>query len=194
MRHVSFIQNLDNLDAYLYSDRQFSNFLTIEIQSNLNSLRNGSYAAKSIECRNYKQSHTFSLIKLVLNKIIQFLTCHVLILSFGKILNHIKHFIEERYSFYSLSMDNPYFQDGRCNYLGPSWWGFIGKNRNLAQLKNKLKRSMGKNLKEKKKLIIVWEVFKSCLSSEIFNLCARPWGRENCCQQSVLAPDAPMHE
>ena len=35
MRHVSFIQNLDNLEAYLYSDRQSSNFLTIEIQSNL---------------------------------------------------------------------------------------------------------------------------------------------------------------
>ena len=38
MRHVSFINNLDNLDAYLYSDRQSSNFLTIEIQSNLNLL------------------------------------------------------------------------------------------------------------------------------------------------------------
>ena len=47
MRHVSFIQNLDNLNAYLYSDRQSSNFLTNEIQSNLNLLRNESYAAKS---------------------------------------------------------------------------------------------------------------------------------------------------
>ena len=63
MRHVSFINNLDNLDTYLYSDRQSSNFLTIEIQSNLNLLRNGSYAAKSIECSNYKQGHTFSFIK-----------------------------------------------------------------------------------------------------------------------------------
>ena len=70
MRHVSFIQNLDNLDAYLYSDRQSSNFLTNEIQSNLNLLRNGSYAAKSIECSNYKQGRTFSFIKQVLNKII----------------------------------------------------------------------------------------------------------------------------
>ena len=59
-RHVSFIQNLDNLDTYLYSDRQSSNFLTNEIQSNLNLLRNGSYAAKSIECSNYKQDRTFS--------------------------------------------------------------------------------------------------------------------------------------
>ena len=34
MRHVSFFKNLDNLDAYF--DRQSSNVLTIEIQSNLN--------------------------------------------------------------------------------------------------------------------------------------------------------------
>ena len=91
MIHVSFIQNLDNLDAYLYSDRQSPNFLSNEIQSNLNLLRN---AAKSIECSNYKQSW-----------IIQFLPCHVLVLSFGMILNHIEHFIEERCSYYSLSMD-----------------------------------------------------------------------------------------
>ena len=78
------------------------NFLTHEIQSNLNLLRNGSYAAKSIECSNYKQGRTFSFIKQVLNKIIQFLPCHVLVLSFGRILNHIEHFIEERCSFYIL--------------------------------------------------------------------------------------------
>ena len=89
-------------------------------QSNLNLLRNGSYAAKSIECSNRKQGRTFSFIKHVLNKIIQVLPCHVLVLSFGKILNHIEHFIEERCSFYSLLMDTPYFQDSRCNYLGPS--------------------------------------------------------------------------
>ena len=35
--------------------RQSSNILTIEIQSNLNLHGNGSYAAKSIECSNYKQ-------------------------------------------------------------------------------------------------------------------------------------------
>ena len=109
MRHVSFTQNLDNLDAYLYSNQQSSNFLTIEIQSNLNLRGNESYAAKSIECSNYKQGRTFSFIKQVLNKIIQFLPCHVLVLSFGKILNHIEHFIEERCSFYSLSMDAPCF-------------------------------------------------------------------------------------
>ena len=107
MRHVSFIQNLENLDAYLYSNRQSSNFLNIEIQSNLNLLRNGSYAAKSIECSNYNQGRTFSFIKHVLNKIIQFLPCHALVLSFRKILNHKGHFIEERCSFYSLSMDTP---------------------------------------------------------------------------------------
>ena len=33
---ISSIQYLDNLDVYLYSDQQSSNFLTIEIQSNLN--------------------------------------------------------------------------------------------------------------------------------------------------------------
>ena len=79
MRHVSFIQNLDNLDVYLYFDRQFSNFLTIEIQSDLNLRGNGSYAAKSIECNNYKQGRTISFIKQILNKIIQFLLCHVLV-------------------------------------------------------------------------------------------------------------------
>ena len=94
MRHVSFIKNLDNLDAYRYSDRQSSNFLTIEIQSNLNLRGNGSYAAKSIECSNYKQGCTFSVIKQVLNKIIQLLPCHVLVLSFGRILNHIENFID----------------------------------------------------------------------------------------------------
>ena len=118
MRHVSFIKSLDNLDAYLYSNQQSSNFLTIEIQSNLNLLRNGLYAAKSIECsNNYKQGHTFSFIKQVLNKIIQFLPCHVLVLSFARILNHIEHFIEERCSFYSLSMDTPCFQDGYCTVI-----------------------------------------------------------------------------
>ena len=121
MRHVSFIKKLDNLDAYLYSDQQSSNVLTLEIQSNLNLYRNGSYAAKSIECSNYKQSHTFSFIKQVLNKIIQFLPCHVLVLSFGRTLNNTEHFIEERCSFYSLSMDTPCFQNGCCNLLGPSW-------------------------------------------------------------------------
>ena len=120
MRHVSFIQNLDNFDAYLYSNRQSSNFLTNEIQSNLNLLRNGSYEVKSIECSNYKQGRTFSFVKQVLNKIIQFLPCHVLVLSFGRILNHTEHFIEERCSYYSLSMDTPCLQDGRCNLLGPS--------------------------------------------------------------------------
>ena len=120
MRHVSFIQDLDNLDAYLYSDRQSSNFLTLEIQSNLNLRQNILYAAKSIECSNYKQGSTFSFIKQVLNKIIQFLPCHVLVLSFGRILNHIEHFIEERCSFYSLSTDTSCFQDGRCNLLCPS--------------------------------------------------------------------------
>ena len=70
MRHVSFIQNLDSLDGYLYSERQSSNFLTNEIQSNSNLLQNESYAAKSIECSNYKQGRTFSFIKQVLNKII----------------------------------------------------------------------------------------------------------------------------
>ena len=112
MRHVSFIQNLDNLDGYLYSDRQSSNFLNNETQSNLNLLRNGSYATKSIECSNYKQDRAFSFIKQLLNKIIQFLPCHVLFLSFGRVLNHIEHFIEERCS-YSLSMDTPCLQDGR---------------------------------------------------------------------------------
>ena len=144
MSLVSFIQNLDNLDAYLYSDRQSSNFLTNEIQSNLNLLRNGSCAAKSIECSNCKQGRTFSFIKQVLNKIIQFLSCHILVLSFGRILNHIEHFIEERCSDYSLSMDTPCFQDGRCNLLGPGRWGVIVKNRNLAQLKNKLKWNVRK--------------------------------------------------
>ena len=119
MRHVSFIQNLDNLDVYLYSDRQSSNSLTSETQSNLNLLRNGSYGAKSIECSNYKQGRTFSFIKQVLNKIIQFVPCHVLVLSFGRILNHIEQFIEERCSYYSLSMDTLCFQDGRCNLLVP---------------------------------------------------------------------------
>ena len=120
MRHVSFTQNLDNLDGYLYSDRQSSNFLNNEIQSSLNLLRNGSYAAKSIECSSYKQGRTFSFIKQALNKIIQFLPCRVLVLSFGRILNHSEHFIEERCSYYSLSMDTPCLQDGRCNLLGPS--------------------------------------------------------------------------
>ena len=96
------------------------NFLTLEIQSNLNLHRNESYAAKSIECSNYKQGRTLFFIKQVLNKIIQFLPCHVLVLSFGRILNHIEHFIEERCSYYSLSMDTSCFQDGRCNLLGPS--------------------------------------------------------------------------
>ena len=67
MRQVSFIQNLDNLDSYLYSDRQSSNFLTNKIQINLNLLQNGSYTTKSIECSNYKQGRTFSFIKQVLN-------------------------------------------------------------------------------------------------------------------------------
>ena len=102
------------------SDRQSSNFLNNEIQSNLKLLRNGSYAAKSIEYSNYKQGRTFSFIKQLLNKIIQFLTCHVLVLSFGRIVNHTEHFIEERCSYYSLSMDTPCLQDGRCNLLGPS--------------------------------------------------------------------------
>ena len=115
MRHVTFIKNLDNLDAYSSSDRESSNLLTTEIQSNLNLLRNGSYAAKSIECSSYKQGRTCSFIKQVLNKRIQFLPCHVLVLSFGRILHHIEHFIEERSSFYSSSMDTPCFQDGRCN-------------------------------------------------------------------------------
>ena len=119
MRHVSFIQNLDNLDAYLYSDRQSSNFLNNEVQSNLNLLRNGSYTAKSIEGSYYKQGRTFSFIKQLLKKIIQFLPCHVLVLSFRRILNHIEHFIEERCSYYSLSMDTPCLQDGRCNLLSP---------------------------------------------------------------------------
>ena len=35
-----------------------------------------------------------SFIKQFLNKIIQFLPCHVLVLSFERILNHIAHFIE----------------------------------------------------------------------------------------------------
>ena len=100
----------------LYSNRQSSNFLTIEIQSNLNLLRNGSYEAKSIEYSNYKQGHTFSFIKQVLNKIIEFLPCPVLVLSFVRILNHVEHFIEERCGFYSLSMDTPCFQDGCCKY------------------------------------------------------------------------------
>ena len=93
--------------------------------SNLNLLRNGSYAAKSIECNNYKEGCNFSFIKQVLNKVIQFLPLHVLVLSFGIILNHIEHFIEERYSFCSLSMDTPCFQDGRCNSLGPSRRDFV---------------------------------------------------------------------
>ena len=105
MRQVSFIKTLDNFDTYLQSDRQSSNFLTLEIQSNLNLRRNGSYAAKSIECGNYKHGRTFSFIKQVLSKIIQFLPCHVLVLSFGRSLNHTEHFIEERCSFYSLSTD-----------------------------------------------------------------------------------------
>ena len=83
-------------------------------------VRNRSYAAKSIECSSYKQGRSSSFIKQVLNEIIQFLPCHVLVLSFGRILNHTEHFIEERYSYYSLSMDTPCFQDSRCNLLGPS--------------------------------------------------------------------------
>ena len=79
----------------------------MKFRANLNLCGNGSYAAKSIECSNYKQGRTFSFIKQVLNKIIQFLPCHVLVLSFGRILNHIEHFIEERCNFYSLSMDLP---------------------------------------------------------------------------------------
>ena len=144
MRHVSFIQNLDNLGGYLYSNRLSPNFLNNEIQSNLSLLRNGSYAAKSIEYSNCKQGRTFSFIKQLLNKIIQFLPCHVLVLSFGRILNHIEHFIEEICSYYSLSMATPYLQDGRCNLLRPSRCDVNVKNRNLAQLKNKLKRNMGK--------------------------------------------------
>ena len=62
----------------------------------------------------------FSFIKQLLNKIIQFLPYHVLVLSFGRILNHIEHFIEERCNYYSLLMDTPCLQDGRCNLLGPS--------------------------------------------------------------------------
>ena len=81
MRHVTFIKNLDNLDAYLYSNQEPLNFLTIEIQSNLNLLQNVSYAAKSIECSNYKQGHICSFI----NKIIQFLLSYVLVLFFGRI-------------------------------------------------------------------------------------------------------------
>ena len=115
MRNVSFVKILANLDANLYPDWESLNFLTIEIQSNLNLLRNGSYVAKSIECSNYKQGRTFFFIKQVWNKIIQFFPCHVLFLSFGRILSHIEHFIEERCSFYFLSMDTPCFQDGRCN-------------------------------------------------------------------------------
>ena len=91
--------------------------LTLEIQSNYNLRRNGSYAAKSIERSNYKQGRTFSFIKQVLNKIIQFLPCHVLVLSFGRILNHIEHFIEDRCSFYSLSTGTPCFQ---LKMVGPS--------------------------------------------------------------------------
>ena len=113
-------------------------------------LRNGSYAAKSIECSNYKQGRTFSLIKQVLNKIIQFLPCHVLVLSFGRILYHIEHFIEERCSYFSLSMDAPCFQDGHSNLLGPGRRSFSVKNRILAQLKSRLKRNMRKNLKQKR--------------------------------------------
>ena len=77
--------------------------------------QNRSNAAKSIERSNYKQGRTFSFITQVLNNIIQFLPCHVLVLSFVRILNHTEHFIEERCSYYSLSMDTPCFQDGRCN-------------------------------------------------------------------------------
>ena len=93
-----------------------SNFLTLEIQNNLNLRRNGPYAAKLIKCSNYKQDRTFSFIKQVLNKIIQFLPCHVLTFSFGRSLNHTEHLIEGRCSFYSLSTDTPCFQNGRCNF------------------------------------------------------------------------------
>ena len=81
MRNVSFVKILANLDANLYPDWESLNFLTIEIQSNLNLLRNGSYVAKSIECSNYKQGRTFFFIKQVWNKIIQFFPCHVLFFS-----------------------------------------------------------------------------------------------------------------
>ena len=71
------------------------------------------FTSKWIVCSNYKQGCTFLFIKQVFNKIIQFLPCHVLLLSFGRILNHIEHFIDERCSFYSSLMDTPFFQDGR---------------------------------------------------------------------------------
>ena len=118
MRHNSVIKNLGNLDAYLFFNWQSSNFLiTLEIQSNLNLLLNGLYPAKSIECSSYKHGCTFSFIKHVLNKMIQFLPCHVLVLSIGGILNHIKQSIEERFSLYTctLLMDTPCFQDGCYN-------------------------------------------------------------------------------
>ena len=113
MRHVSFIKNLDNFDAYLYSDQQSSSFLTLEIQSKLNLHRNGSYAAKSIECTNHKLGHTSSFIKQVLKQDNPVLTLSCFSLVFWKEsepYTDIEHFIEERCSFYSLSMDTPYFQ------------------------------------------------------------------------------------
>ena len=58
MRHVSFFKNLDNLDAYLYSDRQSSNVLTIEIQSNLNF---------EMDCMKQNQSNAAIINKAVLS-------------------------------------------------------------------------------------------------------------------------------
>ena len=46
------------------------------------------------------------------------------------------------------------------------------KNRNLAQLKNKLKRNMGK-LKRKRKFIIISEKFSKAACLQKFLTCAR---------------------
>ena len=139
MRHVSFIKNLDNLDAYLYSDRQSSNFLTLEIQSNLNFGWNGSYAAKSIECR------TFSFIK----KDNPVLTLPCFSLVFWKESEPYRAFYLRKMQFLFFVDGHSMFQDGHCNLFGPGQWGFIVKNGNLVQLKNILKRNMRKNLKQK---------------------------------------------
>ena len=53
MRRVSFIKNLENLDAYLYSDRQSSNILTIEIQSKFK------FASKWIVCSKIDRMQQF---------------------------------------------------------------------------------------------------------------------------------------
>ena len=90
----SVLANWRQLDMlHLLKIRTASMSISIPInslQTQYKLFRNGSYVAKSIECSNYKQGRTYSFIKQILNKIIQFLPCQILALHFGRILNHIE--------------------------------------------------------------------------------------------------------